>query len=302
MQAIVLYLAGFLIPVLGQIVVLFTPVPFILVFLRQGRIEGISSLALSSAIIAVLTGWQIAVILVFSFGLMAIGTAEAMRRRLKAEYVAVSGGLLPIVIVGAVLALYFSRVHTNPIDVIERYLNRSMAESAQLYARIGLQEMAAIIKSLSVSFIYYLARLVPGILITMSVLQAACCFGLVRMLLLRNQEAGIALHYPSLAEWHAPDSWVWGLIACLALIAIPGEAFRFSGLNLAVAFSVVYTVQGLSLVEHYLRKAGIHAAVRSILHTLLLILPTIAFIIALGVVDIWADFRKVRQQAQTPQL
>lgn len=298
MQAIILYLAGFLIPVLGQVIALFTPVPFILVYLRHGRAEGLSTLALSGAVITVLTGWQIAVIMLFSFGLMALGTAEAMRKRLKAEYVALAGGLLPIAIVGAVLAFYFFRVKTNPITVLETFLSKSMAESAKLYTSIGLAEMAALINSISAAFIHNLARLVPGILITMSVLQAVCCFGLVRMLLLRKQEAGIALDYPSLVEWHAPDSWVWGLIVCLALIAIPVEAFRLSGFNLAIMFSVVYTIQGIALVEHYMRKALIHPVLRSLLHSIILILPTIAFVVALGVVDIWADFRKVRQPGQ----
>jgi hypothetical protein len=34
--------------------------------------------------------------------------------------------------------------------------------------------------------------------------------------------------------------------------------------------------------------------VRGVVHTLILALPSIVFVIAAGIVDIWADFRKVR--------
>ena len=47
-------------------------------------------------------------------------------------------------------------------------------------------------------------------------------------------------------------------------------------------------------MEHYFRKAGIHTVVRGLLHAIILALPVVVCVMALGVVDIWADFRKVR--------
>jgi len=297
-QTMGLYLAGFLIPVLGQVVALFTPVPVATAYVRYGRREGVSALLASCAVIAVLAGWQLGAVLFFSFGLMALGLAEAMKRGLKAEYVALAGGMLPVLAAVLAVSYYFTHIGKNPVVVIENYLAKSMAESARLYTSIGLREMATMINSISPSFIHYLARLVPGIVVTTSVMQAACCFGVVRFLLLRKKEAGISLSYPSLAEWHSPDSWVWGLIACLTLLAIPQETLRLTGLNLAILCIAVYTTQGVAVVEHYFRKAKIHFAVRSILHTMILILPSVAFVIALGIVDVWADFRKLRGPVQ----
>jgi len=294
LEAVGLYVAGFLVPVLGQVVALFTPVPIIMSYVRDGRREGLSAIVIATGIIAVLAGWQVAAILLFSFGLMAIGIAEAMLRRLKAEYVALAGGLLPVVIMGISLAYYFININKNPVAVIESYLGKSLAESAKMYSDLGLKEMSVIITSVSSSFIHYLARLVPGIVITTFVFQAASCFGVVRALLIRKPDNDIALAWPSLAAWYAPDSWVWGLIVSLSLIAIPQETARFAGFNAAILLGVIYTAQGMAIVEHYFRKAGIHTVVRGLLHTAILILPVIVCVTALGVVDIWADFRKVR--------
>lgn len=62
----------------------FTPVPIILSYVRNSRLEGLSALALSIAVIAVFAGWHVAILL-FGFGLMAVGTAEGMRKQWRPE-------------------------------------------------------------------------------------------------------------------------------------------------------------------------------------------------------------------------
>jgi uncharacterized protein YybS (DUF2232 family) len=100
---------------------------------------------------------------------------------------------------------------------------------------------------------------------------------------------------PALALWHAPDVWIWGLIVTLVLLLVPNETVKFTGWNLVILYSTVYLIQGISLVEYYLKKVRVHAVVRGLIFAIILALPpTIACVMALGVVDIWADFRKVR--------
>jgi uncharacterized protein YybS (DUF2232 family) len=299
-QTLGLFIAGFFVPVLGQALVLFTPVPLIVAYVRDGRAEGLTALTSSAAIVAVLLGWHIAAILFFGFGLMAIGTAEGMHRRLRPERIAILGGLLPIAAAGIVLAYYLAHTGKNPVTILEEHLRDSITEAAKLYSGLGLTEMASAVTSVSDTFVHYLVRLVPGITVATSLMQAACCFGLARAVILRRPGAVPAPSQTSLAAWHAPDAWVWGLIAALALIMVPNEAARLIGLNCAIVFSVVYLVQGIAIVEHVLRKARIQAVARSLIHALILALPTVVFVIALGVVDIWADFRKVRRAVQQP--
>ncbi len=130
--------------------------------------------------------------------------------------------------------------------------------------------------------------------------QAACCFGIARAILIRKPGTEPVPAQPSLVAWHAPDSWVWGLIAALALIVVPQETARLIGWNIGILFAVLYLAQGAAVVEHYLRKAGFRTFVRGLLLALILAMPSIVFVIALGIVDIWADFRKVRGPVAKP--
>jgi uncharacterized protein YybS (DUF2232 family) len=292
LQAAGLYLAGLIIPVLGLLAAVFSPVPFMIAYVRGNRQEGLASIGLACGLVSVFAGWQGGVLFFLTFGLMAIGIAEAMQRRFKPEGAALLGGLLPIAAIGIALAAYFAHLGKSPVAVIEEYMRNSLVESAKMYTTLGLTEAAAMINAASDRIIHYLVRLLPGIVIATSVVQAACCYGLARTVIARKQVP--APDQPTLAQWHAPDVWVWGLIVTLASAVIPQDAVNVVSWNAAILFGVVYTTQGIAIVEHYFRKAGLPTFARGMLHAIILALPIIVCVTALGIVDIWADFRKVR--------
>lgn len=303
-QAAGLTVAGFLIPILGQIVVLFAPVPLIIVAVREGRKAGIAATGAAAAVVAVVVGGKAVFVLFFvSLGLMAAGLWEGMLKRLKPEQAILAGGLLPLTALIVLLAPLFIKAGTNPAAAAEDYLRASIADAKLLYTQLGLSDVAQMMESISDKMLYYLVRLSPGIILTTTLFQAACCYGMARSFLLRKDPALALEDRVSFAAWHAPDSWVWGLIAALGMIAsgIIGNADSTAflvGLNLALLYLLVYASQGMSLVEFWLRKLKLSVLWRSFAHTIILTLPPlIAVVVALGVVDIWADFRKVRQSS-----
>jgi uncharacterized protein YybS (DUF2232 family) len=297
-QTVGLYAAGFIVPVIGQILALLTPVPLIVLSLRGGRGEGLAALGISAALISAIGGWQAGALLLVTFGLMAVGISEGIRRQMKPEQVSLLGGLLPVAVVGVLAAFYFARAGKSPMGAIEEYLRTNIAEAAAVYTKIGLNEMAAMLASVTDTFVHYFVRLIPAITIATSIMQAAMCYGISRSIILKKEVSSPFAGQASLSIWHAPDAWVWGLIIALALLVVPYETSRLVGWNLAILFAVVYLAQGIAIVEFYLRKIRFRPFMRGLLFALILATPSIVFAIALGVVDIWADFRKVRGSAQ----
>jgi len=301
LQSAGLMIAGFLVPVIGQIALLIAPVPLILIMVREGKLPGMLALGLATIILAVLAGGQVVFVVIFlSFGFMAMGLADGLRWRWKPENAIMIGGMLTIVALIVVLAPFLQNADKGPVAVTEEYLRTSIAEAQQLYTQLGLTDVAQMMAQVTDTAVYYLVRLLPGIILTTTLLQAACCYGMARAVILRKDPAATVLAEPTLATWHAPDPWVWGLIVSLGLVAIPDLTIRFIGLNLALIFLLIYSAQGLSLVEFTLRKAKVGTIWRSLILTFIVALPVIVPVIALGVVDIFADFRKVRTPAQTP--
>ena len=291
-QAVLLFLSGFFIPMLGM---MFTPVPLVLAYVRQGRSEGLSALGLSVAVVGAIAGWQVAAVLLLCFGLMAVGTAEGLLRQWKPESTALAGGLLPAAALTLAATRFFLHTGRNPVTFIETFFKDQRALAAKLYTDLKLTEVAAAVSAVPDTFIHYFVLLLPGIVVTSMILLALACFALsVRIITRKPGTAPVPL-VPSLALWHAPDIWVWGLIVTLVLILVPNETVKFTGWNLAILYSCIYLLQGISIVEHYLRKARVHSLVRGLIHAIILALPpTVACVMALGVVDIWADVRKIR--------
>ena len=235
LQSAGLMIAGFVVPVIGQIVLVIAPVPLILIMVREGRLPGMLALGLATAVIAVLAGGQAVVVVIFlSLGFMAMGLADGLRWRWKPENAILIGSMLTLVALVVVLAPFLSQAEKGPVAVTEEYLRTSIAEAQQLYTQLGFTDVAQMMAQVTDRVVYYLVRLLPGIILATTLLQAACCYGMARALILRKDPAAHVLAEPTLATWHAPDSWVWGLIITLGLVALPDVTIRFVGMNLAI--------------------------------------------------------------------
>lgn len=294
-----LFLLGLLVPLLGQLPASFAPVPVILAYAGAGRREGLTAAALASAIATLAAGWHAGAVFVIAFGLMAIGTGEGMLRRMSPERAVLLGGMPPVIIVAAALTAAVLASGGNLVTAIETELRKSVGELVKLYTSLGLTDAAQAAQSLAEPFVFYFVRLMPSIVVVTGLTQAACCYGVARIVLVRRRGPEQAPGVP-LANWHAPDVWVWGLIAGLGFAAIPSGIVRVIGWNLAVIYAVVYAIQGIAVLEFWFKKISIPAFARAVLIAFVIVPPTGIMLIALGVVDIWADLRKVRGGAHPP--
>ncbi|MHB8846231.1 MAG: DUF2232 domain-containing protein, partial [Nitrospirota bacterium] len=230
LQSAGLTIAGFAIPILGQMAILFAPVPPVLVAVRQGRRAGLAALGIAGAIVSVVvSGKMVFVFFFLSFGLMAAGLSEGLNRRFRPELAILAGGLLPLAALVAVLVPVLIKAGKNPVVLADEYFRTTIIEAQQLYTQLGLTEVAQMLASVPEQLLHYLVRLSPGIIVTTSLLQAAFCYGVARTILLRKDPSLPIPSQPTLATWHAPDSWVWGLIVSLGLAALTKGAPYFLG-------------------------------------------------------------------------
>ncbi len=121
---------------------------------------------------------------------MAAGIAEGSRRQWKPESIALFGGLLPIAAAAAVAGYYFVSSGKEPLFTVEEYLRGSITEAAKFYTKLGFTEMTEAVKAVSDTFIHYLVRLIPAIMISTSVLQAVFCYAISRSIISRRTGAG----------------------------------------------------------------------------------------------------------------
>jgi hypothetical protein len=136
----------------------------------------------------------------------------------------------------------------------------------------------------------FMRRAYPGMLIVVGAALQLITVGLLALLIRPGRLAG-----PSLAAWRAPELLIWALIAAGFLTAFGTGVVEDAAINVLIVLLPVYFLQGLAVVEHLLRRKGLSPLLRGIGYlVLLLVNPLPVIVTAVGVFDLWADFRKPR--------
>jgi uncharacterized protein YybS (DUF2232 family) len=100
--------------------------------------------------------------------------------------------------------------------------------------------------------------------------------------------------FGDLSRWKMHDKFVWLLIISGIFVLIPFGALKIVGLNVLVLLLLFYLFQGLSIVQFYCNKKSIPLFIRIIGYFLIFAQQfLLLLVIGLGVIDVWADFRKL---------
>jgi len=99
-------------------------------------------------------------------------------------------------------------------------------------------------------------------------------------------------------EWVVPEPLIFGLIAAgLLKLYAPDNSWReVVGNNLLVFFGGLYILGGLSIASFFLTKWRLPRVLR-FLSYIVLLMTVWESICAIGVMDVWLDFRKIKKSA-----
>lgn len=283
----------------------------LLLFQRPGRRETVVALALLGYV-----AWSVAGgadgfarfenACVF---LLAGGAVVALALRPPATTGLVSAGLVAVATAGATGVLL---VAATPFSwgelrwLAERHFGAQarLLVSALTTAAAGTgsgQDTASLLAALEASALATtraVAAMLPALVLLQSVAALAAAWALYRRVA-RDPE-GTPL--PALREFRFSDHLIWGVVAALVALVIPGiSALRAVGLNLAVFFGGLYVARGMGVLAALAAVGGFGGplAVLFVLLVTLFLLPLAAFAaLAMGVTDTWVDWRKLARSAK----
>lgn len=230
--------------------------------------------------------------LICLLGYLGVILAEVLRRKVSIEK-AIIGSLVAFLI-PALLLITFSIIRTGeaPWQMVEPYIVSGILENVKLYSELGVPaEQVDFIKDNAHEIATFFINILPALVLV----TIALCIWLnllaARMLFHRQR-----LYYPDfgdLAKWKTPDKLVWLVIVGGGLLLIPNDRVYFVGMNLLIVCLFVYLLQGLAIISFYFRKKNIPIFLRTLFYFLLIFQQIfILLVIALGLFDLWVDFRK----------
>jgi uncharacterized protein YybS (DUF2232 family) len=292
---VTLFLAFISLPIFGMIPGLFAPVPAAFYTLKSGRITGIAIVLATAALLAAVSDQVALLIYLVQTAVMSLALPEFLLRLkggARSVVYSVAVNLLVIMIAAAVYG-YFTggELHAKVTKSVEA----SIAQTLVLYQQYGIkgdqlkayQESMHQAGQLIVTIYPALVTVTLGIVACLNLVAVSRIASFVRL----------PVYLGDFRKYRNPEPLVWVLIVAGFGMLVPENLVYLAALNVLIVVCALYAVQGLAVLSHYFRKYTVPKFVRVVSCLILILQPFLVLAVAaLGVFDLWGDFRSPNKQ------
>ena len=250
-------------------------------------------------LIAVLMKFDVPAISVFTMGMSGILMTQIAGKHYSFEKTIIYPSIF---IVGAV-SFYFiydaAALAVSPWQLVKNYITFAVEGNVNLYSQLPLKaEDINFIKNNKRTIIKGFIHIFPSLVLIFSVLTIW-----INLLIGKNylNRAGVKdPAFMSLASWKIPEKMIWIFITSGALLFIPESSINFFSFNVFLVVCFLYLLQGLAIVSFLFQIKNVPAFFRYFFYFLIAVQQILMIpVIAIGLFDMWFDFRKLLQKNQT---
>lgn len=290
-----IFFAASLIPIVGTVFFILTPLPIVYYYSKLGRLQGWGVFIISLSLVALFLtffGSMASFPFLFISAFLGVILSEILRKNYSIEKTVIYPVTM-LMILWFSFAISLSLIMgKQPWHLIEDYIGRNIQESIDFYTQLDIPaEQIAPIKDNFQQITIFFTNIFPALFFVSVSFTVWINTLAARDIFYKN-----GMTYPdfgNLSCWKAPESLIWLLLASGAMFLIPVEWMKFLGLNLLIVCLFVYLLQGLSIISFIFKTKNIHRLFRIPCYFLIFAQQyIILFVIAVGVVDLWVDFRK----------
>ena len=299
---ITLFLAASLLPFAGLVFLLFLPlVLFVLCFLADPGKTLIAFLASLCAVAVLLWALKAAapVPALAAAGFAGMLMFWTTQKRFSVERVV----LLPSLVLVGAIALYYiyggMQLSVTPWQLVEKHLQEAVELNIRFYSRLPLntEEIQSITNS-KPQMISLFTKIFPALCAIAAVFTI--WINLIAAGRLLKSRGVLPPQLSTLSEWSTPAWLVWVFIAAGGMSAVPAAPVRLLGINLFLAVSFIYFLQGLAIVSFFFQQRNISPFFRFLVYFLIAIQQMLMIAIAaVGFFNLWVDFRKYLRKDRT---
>lgn len=290
-----LFAAYMAIPAAGILSGLLAPFPAVFFHFRQGRGAAIIVTLGATTLLAAVFGIQTGAFFLLQCGatsllmpellLRGCGAARTIAWTTAANLAAFAVALLAISLISGL------NIHLLVVNEI----NGSIAQAISIYEKSGIKgdELALMKQSMSMAA-GLIIKIYPALITIMLVAMAGFNLALVRRFAGR---LGLDLKISIFIKFRNRDPLVWLLIAAGFAMLAGNPVITTPALNVLVITATLYFLQGLAIALTIINRQSFAGLLRTMLFLMLLFQPyLVALLAALGIFDLWGDFRTPRKQ------
>jgi uncharacterized protein YybS (DUF2232 family) len=212
----------------------------------------------------------------------------------------VTTGFLGFMVLAFTWLLYWSGLalllQTNPYATLLVELDKGLSSGFILYeesAELAPDTLESIRRAVELLRVY-IPQILPALMV--SALLSTVWLNISLGSWLLKKKGHELTPWPQYNEWKLPDSFVWLVVVSGVFFLLLPQPLNMLGLNGLIVCSTVYFFQGLAIAASLLNKWSVPRMIRVLIYALIFI-QTYGIIVLsfLGLVDVWADFRKLNQ-------
>jgi uncharacterized protein YybS (DUF2232 family) len=292
-----MFLAGALIPVAGGVVMLFAPTPVLtyVVGNPRPRWRTVAVLGLATAIIGLTAGPMAAVAYALSIALATAIICQMVERRYPFELIVLctTGA---VVVAGTLLAFAIEGSPQVLAQSMHNDLLAALVRGEKFYKTLGIE--ATIAPDTRATIVDSALRLSPALAAITIAFGVLINLGVFWRISGRQQRVGYPL-FGDLVRWATPEWLIWGLLVAGFGLFIPVAPLGTIALDCFVCVVAVYFCQGLAVMAFYFKVLAMPPLARGLIYFVTVVQPVLAALVcAVGVFDLWIDFRRLKPPSE----
>jgi uncharacterized protein YybS (DUF2232 family) len=291
----ILFAAYLVIPPAGIFSGLLAPFPAAYFRFRHGRGSGVIIVLGAAAAMTALFGISAGTFYLVQCGLIALLLPELLLKGFNAARSIVWTTAASVVLL-AVAVLFFSatsgqNVHQMAVEEIQK----SVAQAVAIYEKSGVKgDELAVLKQTMSTAAELVIRMYPALITITLVAMVGCNLMLLRRF---STNLGITLNINEFKNYKNPEILVWGLIGTGFALLADNRIITTPALNVLAIIVVMYFLQGLAVISAVIARQSVAGVLRTALYVMLVLQPYLAALVAaIGIFDLWGDFRTPRKQ------
>ena len=291
----ILFAAYLVIPPVGIISGLLTPFPIAFVRFRYGRWISVICIIGGTVAMASVFGLTAGAFYLGQCGLVALLMPELLLRGFGgARSIVWTTAANMVLLTSAVV--FFSMTSGQDIhQLIVAEIQKSVTQAVSIYEKSGVKgDELLVLKQTMATAADLVIKTYPALITVMLIGMAGCNLALLKRCSFFRDNG---LNAGEFRDFRNPDTLVWLLIAAGFSMLAGSNIISIPALNILTIVMLLYFLQGLAVLFTVIARQSIATVLRVGLCILLVLQPYLAALVAaIGIFDLWGDFRTPRKQ------
>ena len=290
-----LFLAYVMFPLVGILPGVLVPFPAIFYSLKSGRTVGVAIVAVVMLALAIMADYPAFMLYVLQCGLISLALPVFLAAGKGGARSIVFTVAVNMVVILLLAVVYGALQGVNLHAQVLKGVQTSIAQTADLYSRAGIKgdDLKTLQQGLE-----QVAKLISRIYPALVAVSLGCIAGinlqLLRRFINRFSEPWLIGEFTGFRN---PDQLVWVLIAAGFAMLVPDRHVTTAAMNLLIVVVSIYFVQGMAIISSFFAIFTVPKFARFLFYLVLALQPYLSVpVAALGIFDIWGDFRSPRKQ------